>query len=168
MALRQSAENVRLMGAISRKAESIVRFIGPSRASRSGGFFVVRSQGSLRNIPAQAGTGDPDPRGSRRQARAQSAGPVGGNEAQAGYRWQSEPQGVRNRGAFQSAAQICILVCRVIAAQPTLVVKISDTSHWKERVRTPPLMSRTVEAPCEGSHAPRLLSFRKEGRELTH
>ena len=37
------------------------------------------------------------------------------------------------------------------AAQPTLVVKMSDTSlPWVKRVRLPPLMSRTVEVPRQG------------------
>src|SRR5207237_670381 len=48
-------------------------------------------------------------------------------------------------------SRILILVCRKPAAQPTLVVKISDTSYqWKERVRIPPVKSRTVERPYEG------------------
>ncbi|WP_157113181.1 substrate-binding domain-containing protein [Bradyrhizobium embrapense] len=53
---------------------------GPSRASRSGGFFVVQSTAHL-NCPAQAGTGDPDP-GARADTRVpKRAGPAGGNEA---------------------------------------------------------------------------------------
>jgi len=52
---------------------------GPSRANRSGGFFLARSK--LSNCPARAGTGDPDP-GARAIARVpKRAGPAGGNEA---------------------------------------------------------------------------------------
>ncbi len=46
---------------------------GPSRASRSGGFFVVRSTAHL-NCPAQSRNGRPGSRGSRGDARAQARG----------------------------------------------------------------------------------------------
>jgi hypothetical protein len=45
--------------------------------------------------------------------------------------------------------RICFVIwfAASFAAQPTLVVKISDTSRqWKERVRIPPVQSRTVDA----------------------
>jgi len=132
MTFCHSITHARLMGVISRNRDRQSALFGPSRASRSGGFFIVRSallETSRRKperetrIPGLA----PDRRVSKR------AGPVGGNEAQAGYRWQSEPQGVRNSGAAERREKfVCNQVCRTRAAKPTLVVKISDTSHpWK-------------------------------------
>src|SRR5215471_9307828 len=41
-----------------------------------------------------------------------SAGPAGGNEARAGYRWQSEPGWVRYGGApLRAPRQICFAIC---------------------------------------------------------
>jgi hypothetical protein len=65
-------------------------------------------------------------------AHARSAGPAGGNEAQAGHRWQSGPGRVRYGGApFRAPRQNLFLNFGSphLAAQRTLVVKISDTSH---------------------------------------
>ena len=86
-----------------------------------------------------------------------SAGPVGGNEAQAGYRWQSELQGVRACGAVPGVAQEISLhlVCRIPRLNQTLVVKISDTSRRKKRVRIPPVMPAPWSGPERGTHAPR-------------
>jgi len=61
-----------------------------------------------------------------------SAGPAGGNEAQAGYRWQSEPlQGFARSGAPFTALRQNFSKFGLprLAAEPTLVVKISDTSR---------------------------------------
>jgi hypothetical protein len=65
------------------------------------------------------------------------AGPAGGNEAMSRIPMAGRTGRVRYGGApFRSAAtEICFVrfrVCRLIAAQPTLVVKISDASlHGK-------------------------------------
>jgi hypothetical protein len=68
-------------------------------------------------------------------SRIRSAGPAGGNEAQAGHRWQSEPGQVRYGGAPLRAPRqnlFCNFALPHLAAQRTLVVKISDTSsHGK-------------------------------------
>ena len=72
------------MGAIS--PDEIEKFVWigePSRAARSGGFFVVRSSARLiLNFDRrEAGTGDPGP-GARAETRVpKRAGPAGGNEA---------------------------------------------------------------------------------------
>ena len=112
----------------------------------------------IRNIPAQAGTGDPDPGARAGEARAHVRGACRRERGESRI-----PMAERIRKGFAIAARFRApqlflqsgLPHR--AAQPTLVVKISDTSlQRKERVRIPPVMSRTVEAPGEGSHAPRL------------
>ena len=84
------------------------------------------------------------------------AGPVGGNEAQAGYRWQSEPQGVRDSGAAERREKfVCNQVCRTRAAKPTLVVKISDTSRHGKAGSIPAFDARTGMRPRKGLHAAR-------------
>jgi hypothetical protein len=85
----------------------------------------------IRNIPAQAGTGDPDP-GARAGRRVpKRAGPVGGNEAMSRIPMAGRTlKGSLWRRAVQSAATEFVLLSGLphFAAHPTLVVKMSDTS----------------------------------------
>jgi hypothetical protein len=74
MACRQSMAHARLMGEISRKRNLIIRFKRtlPSQPLRR--VFYFRKAALVRNIPAQAGTGDPDPGARAAVAWAQERG----------------------------------------------------------------------------------------------
>ena len=173
MACGQSTAHARLMGAILRRRNRQSASHGPSRASRSGGFFVVRSTAHSKH-PGASRNGRPGSRGSRRKGACPSArGLSEGTKAQAGYRWQSESLGVRNSARTCSrAANEFVLISGWPhrAARPTLVVKISDTSlQWKQRVRIPPVKSRTVERPRKApARATDPVHPLGEGRELNH
>jgi hypothetical protein len=81
----------------------------PPEPAAPEGFLLSEAQAHFENIPAHAGTGDPDPGARARWRVPESAGPAGGNEAQAGHRWQSEPQGVRDmRRGSERREEICV------------------------------------------------------------
>src|SRR5215470_19114814 len=130
MASGQSMAHARLLEAISpkRNRQSAHR-TPPSQQLRRVFYFPERGHSKFLR---RSRNGRPGSLGSRRHARARSAGPAGGNEAQAGYRWQSEPgKGSLWRRAVESAATEFVFQFGLphLAAQRTLVVKISDTSH---------------------------------------
>jgi len=72
-------------------------------------------------------------------------------------------QGFANGGAPFSAPQkkFLNLVCRLAAAQPTLVVKMSHTSLQGKAGSNPAFDARTVDAASRGLCAPRLRFCRK-------
>ena len=76
----------------------------PSRARCSGGFFFSEAS-FVRKLPAQAGTGDPDP-GAHAGTRVLEARglPEGTARAIAVHQWQGEPKRVRFGGALCSRA----------------------------------------------------------------
>jgi hypothetical protein len=82
----------RLMGAISHKRNRHVRFSRTLPSPLLRRVFCFSRQRSFEKVPAKAGNGRPGSRGSREESRASEArGLTGGNEAQAGHRWQGEP-----------------------------------------------------------------------------
>jgi len=105
-----------------------------SRAARL--FAILRRRPVVSAVAAKQrrrkrGTRIPGPaRGFARVVR--SAGPVGGNEAKAGYRWQGEPQRVRFGGApCSSAATEFVLQFDFLRMQEFRVVKIRLHRCWK-------------------------------------
>jgi hypothetical protein len=147
-----------LMGAISLKATSTVRCYGPSRASRSGGFFVVRSMAHSK-FPGESRNGRPGSRGSRRRGACPTVrGLPEGTRREAGYRWQSEPfKGSLSRRAVHSAATEFVSSFGLprLAAQPNAGGE--DFGYFapgKERVRIPPLTHALWRCPGKGCHAP--------------
>ena|SRR5215472_5077438 len=148
MASGQSMEHARLLEAISpkRNRQSAHRTL---RASSSGGYFIFRSM-VIRNSSGGSRSGRPGSRGSRRKARARSAGPAGGNEAQAGHRWQSGlGKGSLRRCAVESAATDFVSQFWLAASRGSTNAGGEDFGYfapWEKRVRIPPLTSRTVEA----------------------
>jgi hypothetical protein len=73
MASGQSIAHARLMGAISRKRNRPSAYTDPPEPAAPEGFFLSEAR-LVRNIPAQAGTGDPDPGARAAEARAQKRG----------------------------------------------------------------------------------------------
>jgi hypothetical protein len=106
VAYRRSMAHAPLMGAILPEVRSTVRLSRTlPEPGACGGFFIARRNCSFDDVPAQAGTGDPDP-GARADRRVPTcAGPAGGNEAMS-----RTPMAERtleefaNCGATQSAA----------------------------------------------------------------
>src|SRR4051794_25141819 len=82
MAPRQSIAHAWLLGAISHRRTDISPVAAnPPEPAAPEGFLLSEAGSHEQNIPARAGTGDPDP-GARACWRVpKSAGPVGGNEA---------------------------------------------------------------------------------------
>jgi hypothetical protein len=113
----------------------------------------------IRNSPAKAGTGDPDPGARAGEARAQARGAC---RRERGEKPDTDGRAnlsrVRTRGASFTAPRQNLFrnsVCRLSRLNQTLVVKISDTSHpGKERVRIPPLTHALWRCPGKGCHAP--------------
>src|SRR5579871_1482970 len=103
---------------------------GPSRARRSGGFFVARSLLNERFPGVTPERETRIPGLARENARAQARGACRrerGDEPDTDGRANSD--GVRNWRRICAAERLQLNpVCRLFAAQPTLVVKISDTS----------------------------------------
>ena len=120
---------------------------GPSRASRSGGFFVVRTHGLIEH-PGDSRNGRPGSRGSRGKARAQVRGACRrerGDEPDTDGR--ANPDGSQHAARRQRRDRIFVdRFAAMIAAQPTLVVKMSDTSLHGKAGSNPAFDARTVDA----------------------
>ena len=108
------------MGANSHKCE-VDSSVGrePSRASRSGGFFVVRSQRLVQKHPGASRNGRPGSRGSRRERRVpKHAGPAGrerGDEPDTDGR-ANHRMGSQTAARFRAPRQnlfVRDLVCRI-------------------------------------------------------
>ena len=113
--------------------------------------------------------GRPGSLGSRRHARARSAGPAGGNEARARHRWQSEPGRVRYGGAPLRAPRQNLFCNLLAASRGSTNAGGEDFGYfapWEKRVRIPPLTSRTVEAAPRGPLRRGSRFFRQEGPAL--
>ena len=118
--------------------------------------FLLSEARLNRNSPAQAGTGDPDPRARAAEARAQERGACrrerGASRIPMAER---TPGSSRMRRRSWRRARIYLhLVCRMLRLNQTLVVKISDTSRRKKRVRIPPVKPAPWSGPERGTHAP--------------
>jgi hypothetical protein len=131
---------------------------GPSRAQRLRRVFCCPTHGSFDDVPAQAGTGDPDPGARAAFARAQARGACRrerGDEPDTDGRANSSE--FAHCGATQSAAQIYFVIwfaAGIINACGSTDAGGEDVGYfasWKKRVRHPPLTSRTVEVPRQGS-----------------
>lgn len=123
----------RLTGEISPRRSRPFAFSRTLPSRCSGGFFVSEAW-LVRRIRRRKPERETRIPGSRVQARVANArGLPEGTRRNAGHRWQGEPSRVRFGGApYLRAPQqnlFLSLVCRGFAAQRTLVVKISDTSH---------------------------------------
>ena len=113
--------------------------------------FYCPKQGSFEISRLESRNGRPGSRGSRRRGVCPSARGLSEGTRRMSRIPMTERTflEVRNSGAsFTRRAQTCFRFgLPYLAAKPTLVVKISDTSlQGKERVRIPPVKSRTVEA----------------------
>ena len=166
MACSQTMARARLMGATSPEGEIDRPFdTDPPEPGAPEGFSFPEYW-LIRICPATAGNGRPGSRGSRLAgAGARSAGPAGGNEAQAGDRWRSEPCRVRYGGAAASAATEFLFAIRFAASCGSTNAGGEDFGYfapWKKRVRIPPLTSRTVEAASRGPLRRGLRFFREE------
>jgi hypothetical protein len=143
-------------------------FCGPSRASRSGGFFVFSEQhGSLRTSrrKPERETRIPGLAPERRVPR--SAGPAGGNEARSRTPMaERTPRGSSWRRTFQRRAKICLSSgLPHLAAQPNAGGEDFGYFAHKERAGSNPAFdARTGMRPGEGPHAARrsLASARSE------
>ena len=170
MASGQSMAHAWLMGTISLSRYRQSARYGPSRANCSGGFFVVRSKARSRTSGEKPERETRIPGLALEKRVPKRAGPVGGNEGdEPDTDDRANPEGSQIAARHSRRRGRTYLVCRTLAAQPTLVVKISDTSYqWKERVRIPPVKSRTVERPDEGIRMRH--GFRRPSgwRELNH
>ena len=152
MAPGQSTTHARLMGAISRRRYRPSTRCGPSRASCSGGFFVFRSTARSKisrrkperetRIPGLAPKGACSKRGACRRERGASRIPMA----------ERTPRGSRQRRAVLSAASNLHFIW-FAASRGSTDAGGEDFGYfapWKERVRIPPVKSRTVEAPRQG------------------
>jgi len=98
MAIGHSMTHARLMGAISRKRDRQSALFGPSWASRSGGFFVVRSrliETSRRKPERETRIPGLAPAGACPEARGLSEG----TRRKPDTDDRANPQGVRGSGA---------------------------------------------------------------------
>ena len=160
--------HARLLEAISpkRNRQSAHR-TPPSQQLRRVFYFPERGHSKFLR---RSRNGRPGSLGSRRHARARSAGPAGGNEAQAGYRWQSEPgKGSLWRRAVESAATEFVSQFWFAASCGSTNAGGEDFGYFaprEKRVRIPPLTPRTVEAASRGPlrRGPRF--FREEAPGL--
>src|SRR5215469_13153237 len=91
-------------------------FTDPPEPTAPEGFSFPQAWARSNSFRREPDMGDPDP-GACAKACARSAGPVGGNEAQAGYRWQGERTKRSLSGAPYSRAprqNLFFAFCRVL------------------------------------------------------
>ena len=167
MARGRSMAHARLMGAISRKAKSTIHLMWtlPSQPLRR----VFLFSGALdEKYPGESRNGRPGSRGSRRRGACSERGACRrerGDKPDTDDRANPEGFAIAARRSERRDRIYLHLVCRV-AAQPTLVVKISDTSlQGKSGFDSRLLMSRTVEAALQGPLR-RGLRFLPQGKNL--
>ncbi len=139
---------------------------GPSRASRSGGFFVFRSTARRRISRRKPERETRIPGLAPERCVPKARGLSEGTRRKLDTDDRANPEGFANAAPFARRSRIHLnLVCR-LAAQPTLVVKISDTSlKGKSGFDSRLLMSRTVEAALQGPLR-RGLRFFPQGKDL--
>src|SRR5262245_46755228 len=100
------------MGAISPRAISKSPLIRTLRATELRRVFCFSEHGSYENARREPERGTRIPGLARRARVPESAGPAGGNEAQAGHRWQSEPRFAMAARPRERRDRISLVFCR--------------------------------------------------------